>query len=154
MSSNTIRLIACRIYSLLFAAFGVGLIGGGFMLFYWSANGIPPELQQQISNARLPMDLSTFLVVVGAVCILIGGIHAALSIMACLGRVWPMVVGTSCWALMILPSLIRTETNPGQHKINGIMLSTLAVLTIAGLIPRIVSYLQADTRLVTRGQKA
>ncbi len=139
MSSNTIRLIACRIYSLLFAAFGMLLMGGGLMLLYWSAYGAPAEVRLQLSETPLPMDLATFFALVGVVCVFIGGAHAALSILACLGRVWPMVAGTTCWALLIVPSLIRPEASPGSHKSQIIMLGTLAVLTVVALTPRIVS---------------
>ncbi len=139
MSSNTMRLIACRAYSLLFGGFAACFIVGGLVLVYWSANGAPPKLAHEFAKVHLQMaDLAMF----GWVLVVFGGAHVALSILAISGRVWPLVAGTVCWALLFAPSLWV----PGSHMISIVTLITSVTLTVLAVAALYISSATAPSR--------
>jgi hypothetical protein len=127
MTSNKMQLIACRTYSLLFGAFGVCFMLGGLVLLYWSAYGAPPKLEHELVKAHLKL---VELAMLGWVLIVFGGAHAALSIFAISGRIWPLVAGTVCWVLLFAPSLWV----PGSHVMSIATLGTSVTLTVLAVI--------------------
>ena len=139
MSSNTMRLIACRAYAFLFGGFGFSLLLGGLMMLYWSAYGAPPELQHALAKAHLQMSAAKLLAILGGGIIVFGALHAVLSIFASMGRVWPLVTGTVCWVLLFAPSLWAPATYPGSHMISIVMLGTCVSLTVLAVVARHMS---------------
>ena len=139
MSSNTIRLIACRAYAFLFGGFGFSLVLGGLMMLYWSAYGAPPEFQDALTKAHVQMNAAKLLAIAGGGIIFFGAMHAALSVFASMGRLWPLVTGTVCWVLLFAPSLWAPATYPGSHMISIAMLGTCVSLTVLAVVARHIS---------------
>jgi hypothetical protein len=139
MSSNTIRLIACRAYAFLFGGFGFSLVLGGLMMLYWSAYGAPPEFQDALVKAHLQMDAAKLLAIVGGGVIVFGALHATLSVFASMGRLWPLVTGTVCWVLLFAPSLGAPPTYPGSHMISIVLLGTCVSLTVLAVVARYIA---------------
>ena len=139
MSSNTIRLIACRAYAFLFGGFGFSLVLGGLMMLYWSAYGAPPEFQDALTKAHVRMNAAKLLAIAGGGIIVFGAMHAALSVFASMGRLWPLVTGTVCWVLLFAPSLWAPATYPGSHMISIVLLGTCVSLTVLAVVARHIS---------------
>lgn len=148
MSSNTIRLIACRAYAFLFGGFGFSLVVGGLMMLYWSAYGAPPELEGALDKAHLQIGAAKLLAIAGGGVIGFGAVHAALSVFASMGRLWPLITGTVCWVLLFAPSLWAPATYPGSHMISIVLLTTCVSLTVLAALARYISPATAHSQAV------
>lgn len=135
MSSRMMQLIACRLYSLLFAATGVFSIGVGAVGLYDWAFGLPVELHARLSTA----ELRPWFLIGSAGFTLFGAVHVFLSIFAWFARIWPMVVGTLFWTFLITAPFTRPVWTRGFGVADIVVLGTLVVLTMLALIARYMS---------------
>ena len=132
---NYVRLFACRTYGVLAGCLaGLSFIAA-LPILYWAKYGPPPATMAELEKVRLPIDTHTFLGVLGVALVLISVTHTIVSVFAMLGRVWPMLVTTIVWGLLLTPSIIAPQA-PGAAMMSAAILVVLCTLTVAGTLGR------------------
>ena len=131
MSASTVKTIACRIYSVIFALLFLFFVGCGLLAFYWSATGLPPQIAKELPRDVGALSIHTFTAALGGGFIMVGALHGWLTIYAWKRRVWPLVVGTVLWVLLTIPSLTQ-----GSIALKLIFPGVLALLTVVAIAAR------------------
>ena len=130
MLGSSFCLIACRLCALLYAGIAIAATAVGVLALYWSALGLPAEFEPQFED-ELPSQAAFFMAMLGGSCVVVGLLHAILSVPASLGRVWPLIAGTALWVLLVGPLLGKMV--PGTLALNVALPVVFASLTLVAL---------------------
>ena len=130
MPGSSLSLIACRLCALLFAGIAIAATAVGVLALYWSALDLPAEFEPQFED-DLPSQAAFFMAMLGGSCVVVGLLHAILSVPASLGRVWPLIAGTALWVLLAGPLLGKLV--PGALALNVALPVVFASLTLVAL---------------------